>query len=113
MIEKISVIIVTRNREKMLEGCLDSLVKQTRMPDEVVVVDNASTDNTKKVIFSFKKRLPIRYVYEKQIGMPYARNKGIKVASGSLLLMLDDDCQANRFWVERITQAQKKYPRAL
>lgn len=112
MIEKISVLIITRNRDKMLLGCLESLVKQTRMPDEVIVVDNASTDKTKEVILSFKKKLPIKYVVEKQIGIPYARNRGIKEACGTLLLMLDDDCEADKFWVERITAAHKKYPNA-
>lgn len=112
MNEKISVLIITRNREKMLANCLNSLLAQTRLPDEVIAVDNASTDKTKEVIFSFKKMLPIRYVVEKQIGIPYARNKGIRVARGSLLLMLDDDCQADKFWVERTANAHKKYPKA-
>jgi len=109
---KISVLIITRNRAKMLEGCLNSLVKQTRLPDEVIVVDNASTDNTKKVILSFKKKLPIRYVKEKQIGIPYARNRGIKEASATLILMLDDDCEADKYWVENMIKAHKKYPKA-
>jgi len=96
----------------MLEHCLESLVKQTRMPNEVIVVDNSSTDNAKKVILSFRKKLPIRYIVEKQIGIPYARNKGIKSSHGTLLLMLDDDCEADKFWVERMEKAQKKYKKA-
>lgn len=112
MNEKISVIIITRNREKMLEGCLESLVKQTRLPDEVVVVDNASEDKTKKIILSFKEKLPVRYFQEKKIGIPYARNRGIKEASGSLILMLDDDCKADKFWAERTQKAHQKYPNA-
>ena len=112
MTQNLSILIITRNRAKMLERCLNSLVVQTRLPDEVIVVDNLSTDNTKKVILSFKKGLPIKYVQEKQIGTSYARNKSIKVASGTLLLMLDDDCQADRFWVEKMIAAHKKYPNA-
>ena len=112
MIEKISLLIITRNREKMLSRCLSSLLVQTRMPDEIIVVDNASTDKTKKVILTFQKKLPIRYVLEKQIGIPFARNKGIREACGSILLMLDDDCQADKFWIERMVLAHKKYPKA-
>ena len=112
MTDKISVIIITRNRAKMLSRCLSSLVSQTIIPDEVVVVDNASEDNTKKVILSFKNKLPIRYVYESRIGIPYARNKGIKVAHGSIILMLDDDCEADKFWIEKMIKAHQKYPKA-
>lgn len=112
MIDKISVVIVTRNRALMLKNCLESLVKQTLLPDEVIVVDNASIGNTKKVVFSFEKSLPIKYVEEKQIGIPYARNRGIRESSGTLILMLDDDCEADKFWAERMANAHKKYPNA-
>lgn len=112
MTEKISILVITRNRAEMLAGCLKSLVGQTLKPNEVIVVDNASEDNTKKVILSFKKSLPIKYVRVQQIGIPYARNKGIQEASGSLLLMIDDDCKADKSWVERMANAHKKYPKA-
>ena len=111
MNETVSVLIITRNRALMLKNCLESLAKQTLLPDEVLVV-YTSTDNTKNVILSFKKRLPIKYFEEKQVGIPYARNRGIKEASGTLLLMLDDDCVADKFWVERMVEAHRKYPKA-
>jgi len=136
MTEKISVVIITRNRSKMLEDCLESLIKQTHLPDEIIVVDNASTDNTKEIVALFSSRdpelvegesrslnssrrartiaptLPIKYILEKKIGIPYARNRGINEAKGSILLMLDDDCVADKFWVERMVEAHKNYPKA-
>lgn len=112
MTKKISVIIITRNRAKALSRCLSSLVEQSHLPNKVVIVDNASEDDTKKVILSFKKKLPIKYVYEEKIGIPYARNRGIKAASGTILLMLDDDCEAENTWVERMAATHKKYPKA-
>lgn len=111
MSRQVSVIIITRNRAEMLSRTLTSLIGQTRLPDEVIVVDNASDDNTKKVIHSFKKKLPVRYVMEAKIGIPYARNKGIGVSHGTILLMIDDDCTADRCWVERMVDAHKRYPK--
>lgn len=69
MIEKISVLIITRNREKMLENSLNSLIAQTRMPDEVIVVDNASTDDTKEVINKFTQKLNIVSLYQPKISI--------------------------------------------
>lgn len=112
MIEKISILIVTRNRVKMLANCLNSLTFQTRKPDEVIIVDSSFDDNTQKVVISFKKKLPIIYSHEKKIGIPFAQNKAIWAASGSILVTIDDDCEADRFWVERIEDAHKKYPKA-
>lgn len=112
MTNNISLIIITRNRSEMLTRCLSSIVNQTRMPDEVIVVDNASDDATKKVSLSFKDELPIKYIYEKRIGIPYARNRGVAESRGTLLLMLDDDCEADKFWVERMALSHKKYPKA-
>ena len=73
----------------MLKRCLLSIVNQTIIPDEVIVVDNASDENTKKIILSFKKELPSKYILEKKVGIPYARNIGIRESSGSIILMTD------------------------
>ncbi|EKD65564.1 MAG: glycosyltransferase [uncultured bacterium] len=117
MTDKISLVIITRNRAKMLEVCLESLTKQSILPDEIIVVDNASTDNTKEVIASYSSsdttpKLPIRYIYEKRIGMPYAQNRGIKEVSGDIMLFLDDDCVAEKHWTENMIKSHKKYPKA-
>jgi len=95
----ISVIIITSNRAKMLEGVLVSLVQQTRLPEEVVVVDNNSSDNTKEIAENFKGKLNIKYVLEVRKGIPIARNTGVGKSSGEIIVFTDDDCVADINWL--------------
>ncbi len=96
----ISVIIITRNRADSLKDTLASLTRQSRQPDEVVVVDNASEDNTKDTVLGFKDRLNIKYVYEARRGIPYARNAGLLSSTGDIIVSLDDDCVASDDWLK-------------
>ena len=95
----ISVIIVTFNRADMLAETLSSLTAQLRIPEEVIVVDNNSTDTTKHVVESFSGRMNIRYIFEGIQGTSTARNTGIKNASGDIIAFLDDDCLAQKEWL--------------
>lgn len=99
---RLSVLITTKNRARLLMACLTSLSRQTLKPDEVVVVDNGSTDHTKSVIANFRKRLPIRYFFEPRSGIPFGRNLGIKHAKGVICAFIDDDCQAKINWIKTI-----------
>ena len=98
----ISVIIVTRNRAEWLKDAISSLVKQSRQPDEVIILDNASEDHTREVALSFSDRLNIKYVYEPTRGIPYARNAGIQHATGDIIASIDDDCVADENWLKYI-----------
>ncbi len=96
----ISVVIVTLNRAELLQDTLVSLVRQERQPDEVIVVDNGSTDNTKEIVLSFRNKLNIKYVYEGQRGIPHARNAGIGNVTKDIIAFTDDDCVADRNWLK-------------
>lgn len=89
--EKVSVIITTHNREKSLKNAIESVVKQTYRNIEIIVVDDGSTDNTEKICRGYKG---LKYIYippaEHKNGN-YARNLGIKVATGDYVAFLDDD----------------------
>jgi glucosyl-dolichyl phosphate glucuronosyltransferase len=98
----ISVVIITRNRADWLRDALNSLKIQSRPADEVVVVDNSSTDNTKEVIMSFANKMNIKYVFESKRGIPQARNAGIIAASGEVIAFIDDDCVADPNWLKNI-----------
>lgn len=106
---KVTVAIITRNRSQLLKKCLTSLTKQLVKPYEVIVVDNASDDNTKIVIEKFKKELRIRYILEKKIGIPYARNRALEIARGDILAFIDDDVTVPLYWVLQIINLHRKY----
>lgn len=110
---KLSIIVVTRNRAEMLKNCLNSLVRQTKKPDEVLAVDNNSNDNTEKMVDIFKKKLRIKYIFEPRIGIPIARNTGIKNSKHDVIAFIDDDCVADKNWITRIFIAHKYYPKTL
>ena len=98
----ISVVIITLNRAEWLKDALTSLTRQSRQPDEVVVVDNGSKDHTKDVVLSFRGRLNIKYVYEPIRGIPHARNASIRNATGDIIASIDDDCVADENWLKQI-----------
>ena len=96
---RLSVVIVTFNRAEMLMGALESLTGQLRVPDEVVVVDNNSSDNTKEVVEGFVGKLNIKYILERIQGTSMARNTGVNNSSGDIIVFFDDDCVANKEWL--------------
>jgi glycosyltransferase involved in cell wall biosynthesis len=98
----VSIIIPTRNRSTSLARCLDAVIPQIKRGDEVTVVDNASTDNTKKYMGSLKHIKQLRYVYEPNIGPSYARNHGYKLSKNTIIAFLDDDCEAASDWLDTI-----------
>lgn len=95
---KVSVIIPAYNEDRFIGPCLESIARQSVSPDEVIVVDNNSTDYTA----SIAKRFGIKVVKEKKQGMVYARNKGYNLATGDLLIKCDADCRAPNNWVKQI-----------
>jgi hypothetical protein len=98
----ISVMIVTRNRESLLDLALKSLVNQERPPDQVVVVDNASSDGTFQLARSFARQLPLTLVREETVGIPFARNTGLRHCTGDLVAVMDDDCVAGERWLQEL-----------
>jgi len=85
----ISVVIPSYNRATLLTRALDSVYAQTRPPDEVIVVDDGSTDGTSKTV---AKHFPdVQLIRQKNLGVSAARNAGISAASGQWIALLDSD----------------------
>jgi len=84
---KISVIIPTYNRANFLEKTLNSILSQTTQSNEIIVVDDGSTDQTKSIISKYD----IKYIYQSNKGVSSARNQGIKIAKYPWIAFCDSD----------------------
>lgn len=89
----VSVIIPTYNREKYIKEAIESVLNQTYKYVEVIIIDDGSTDNTKKIIDEINKRNNniIKYYYQENSGVARARNYGIEVSTGDYIAFLDSD----------------------
>ena len=95
----ISVIVCAFNEEQFIVPCLLSLLAQTRQADEILVINNASTDRTGQVAAS----LPgVRVVDEPRKGLEVARERARLASFGDLLVYVDADCRAPLTWLERV-----------
>jgi glucosyl-dolichyl phosphate glucuronosyltransferase len=113
----VSIVICTRNRARMLRRALWSLA-ECKKPDgdgswEVLVVDNASDDDTPSVVDEFRARLPIRYVHEPELGLSKARNRSVKEARGTWILWIDDDVTVCTEWLQGYIEAIQRFPDAV
>lgn len=106
---KTSIIIPVYNRPAQIIDCLNSLVKQSKLPDEIIVVDDGSTDHTASAVLEFKKKHPelkLELISNVQNqGITKSRNRGICTASGDYLALTDSDCTADPLWLEKICLA--------
>src|SRR5262245_1966381 len=88
----ISVIIRTYNRSGMVCDAIDSVLRQTRPVDEVVVVDDGSTDDTASVLARRFKPNAFRYLrLRENVGMAQAQRIGVDAAAGDYVAFLDSD----------------------
>lgn len=101
---KISVVIPAYNEEKLLPKTLESLGQQTRKPDEIVVVDASSTDDTVRI--ATEAGAIVITVPKKTIG--YSRQQGLLKATGDIVATTDADAILPSDWIERIERALTK-----
>jgi Glycosyl transferase family 2 len=108
----LSAILCTFNRAELLSQTLESVLGQTldRSDFELIIIDDGSTDDTKKVIESFEPRLPLRYAFQANAGLASARNHGIYRSQASLLLFLDDDDLCSPKLFEEHLKTHVQYP---
>lgn len=90
--EKISVIIPVYNSETYISRCLESIINQEKFIYEIVIIDDGSTDMSRIIIERYlKKTKKIKYFYQENHGVSFARNKALKLISGDLVVFADSD----------------------
>lgn len=109
----VTVAIVTKNRPNELKRCLLSMVNQTVGMKELLIIDSSKDDMTRKVLLSFNKYLPVKYIREKRSGISWARNKVLNLARGSIIACIDDDCEAMPNWLTEMLNAHVRNPKAV
>ncbi len=99
-----SLVIPTYNWPEALELVLISLKNQSQLPDEVIIADDGSTDDTRLLIERFKKELsvPLKHVWHEDIGSTkeVILNKAIALAKGDYIIQIDGDCIMHRKFIE-------------
>ena len=106
---RVSVVIPVLDDAAMLERCLHALERQTRRPDEIVVVDNGCIDDSASVA----RRFGARVVAEPRRGITAASAHGFDAAVGDVIVRCDADSRVPRDWVERIERTLASSPKTV
>jgi glycosyltransferase involved in cell wall biosynthesis len=109
-VDSLSVLICTYNRAAFLDQTLRGIASCVRPEHcrlELVVVDNNSTDNTPAVVTAAAAFMPfpLRYAVEKQQGKSFALNHGLRLVTGTIVALTDDDVLTSPDWLARLVQA--------
>lgn len=95
----VAIVIPAYNEEDQIEACLQAIADQSEPPQEVIVVDNASTDNTVKIAKSFKF---VKIFHEKRRGVRFARDLGINTAKSDIIGRIDADSRLTADWCKNV-----------
>ena len=118
---QISLIIPTYNRVRDLSECLESVLRQTVVPNEVLIIDNSDRDRhgVQKLIEGLKsafcaKKITLKYIQNREENaLTVAKNIGIENSSGEIVSFLDDDIILDKAYYEEILHIYQRYSDAL
>jgi glycosyltransferase involved in cell wall biosynthesis len=107
----VTVAVCTLNRPEELAAALLSLSRQEYPPDEILVVDNGCQNEVQRRVADI---LPgARYIPERRRGLNFARNRAIYEATGDVIAFMDDDAEAEPFWVQSLAESFAAFPQAV
>ena len=114
----ISVVICTYNREKFIGKALDCLNRQSLAKEnfEILIIDNKSTDHTAGICRQFIATHPglnIKYFFEDNKGLSFARNRGLQESNSPIITYIDDDAEAVPGFLEAILRFMEANPGAI
>lgn len=100
----VSVIMTVRNEGEGLRPLLDSLIQQTRLPDELVICDGGSTDNTIQILAEYQRWLPLKILVAPGANISQGRNHAITAATGPIIAATDGGVVLAPCWLEDIVR---------
>jgi glycosyltransferase involved in cell wall biosynthesis len=107
---KISVVIPTKNRFQDIIRCIESILIQTLLPDEIVIVDSSDTEGLKsKLDDLLQDKLTFKYVH-RMLTLTQAKNVGIKESIGDIIVFSDDDMIWDKDYLKEIIRVFNNYP---
>lgn len=99
---KVSLISTVKNEGATLKPLLDSIIKQTRLPDEVVICDGGSSDDTIQILKEYQKDLPLRIIISPGSNISQGRNQAIEAAAGPIIASTDAGTQLSPDWLAEL-----------
>jgi GT2 family glycosyltransferase len=103
---EVSIIIVTHNQWHYTKLCLDSIRRFTNLSHEIIIIDNASSDETLNQLFKHYPEIRL-ITNNKNLGFPEAVNQGIKTAIGDYILLLNNDTEVTEDWLYYLLKVAK------
>ena len=101
---KVSIIATVKNEGEAIRPLLDSLIQQTRLPDEIIICDGGSTDNTLTILHEYKQWLPLKIIVAPGSNISQGRNRAIAAASGTIIAATDAGVVLSPYWVEDLAR---------
>lgn len=108
---KVSVIIPHWNRRDLLPSCLGSLQDQSQPPEEIIVVDNGSTDGSLELLAKEYSEVQVIALGANR-GFAYAVNRGIAAASGEIIALVNNDVEVHKDWLAELVRGLGRHPEA-
>lgn len=108
--DKISIIVCAYNTELYITKCIDSLIQQTHFNLEIIVIDDGSTDQTKRILQEYEKkdsRIILHFNKENK-GLAYSRNVGLKKSTGNYIGFIDSDDYIDSNYYEQLLESIKE-----
>lgn len=101
----VSLVTTTKNEKSSVQQWCDSLICQTKLPSEVIIVDSGSTDGTYEALQAIAPRMPfpVRIIQAAGCNIAQGRNIGIESASHSIIVVTDFGCELQPDWLQNIT----------
>lgn len=103
--QRVSLLVSSRNRPSLLVDAIDSVLKGTTVPDEIVVVDQSDEPNRRLEDLIPPEGVDFRYIRSDTVGISRSRNIAFSRAMHPIIVVIDDDCLASMNWLETIVRS--------